>query len=398
MKTLDKPSLSHLYIHWPFCKNKCHYCDFVALEGHNAFQDRYHETLCKEINAYVHDQHYNADNRPLIETIYFGGGTPSLYPLDKLAALFTLLHNSFTISPTAEITLEVNPGNIDDTTLKAWQACGINRLSVGVQVLDDAVLAGLNRHQKASDVAQLMALAPRFITNLSIDLIMGLPGVSNDTWHRTLRQAVAWPINHISIYFLTVHEQTPLFFKVKAKKAHLLEDEEMVKLYFETITFLESHGFQQYEISNFARPGYESRHNQAYWNRKPYKGFGIGAASFDGLLRTRNEANLHHYLAWWHQALTPPPNQRSSASQELLTPEQEVMEIIMLGLRQRAGLDLASLALRLQPLHYDKLLEQIDYAEKEHLVVRAHGRVYLTRAGMALEHEVTERLVAALSR
>ncbi len=379
----DAPPES-LYIHWPFCKNKCHYCDFVAFEGHNSFEGRYHEKLCQEMEQFAA---LFAD-KPQIKTMFFGGGTPSLYPPDLMRDFFARLNNAYDLSHLKEASIEVNPGGIDDERLQLWRELGINRLSMGVQVLDEEVLFGLNRKQKTADVLDLLERAPKYFDNISADLILGLPGVTEEKWWETLATVTSYPITHISIYFLMVHEHTPLYYKIKKGRARLLPDDKIVDLYDRTIDYLAEKGIQQYEISNFARPGKESLHNKSYWNRTPYKGFGIGAASFDGKKRFTNIKNLSRYLEAGENML-----EQLVSTDELLTPEQEFIEEIMLGLRQNVGLDLHHMLYLNKTRKEDDLLEKISTLKKHRLLTEHNGQLRLTRRGMALENEVVTSLL-----
>ena len=379
----DAPPQS-LYIHWPFCKNKCHYCDFVAFEGHNSFEGRYHKQLCREMEQFSK----LFTKKPQIQTMFFGGGTPSLYPPEMMRDFFKRLHEHYDLSALKEASIEVNPGGIDDERLQLWRDLGINRLSVGVQILDDEVLFGLNRRQKTEDVLDLLQRAPKYFDNLSADLILGLPGVDEKTWWDTLKTITSYPITHISIYFLMVHEHTPLYYKVKKGTARLLPDDDMVDLYDRTIDYLAQQGIEQYEISNFARPGKESLHNQAYWNRTPYKGLGLGAASFDGKKRFTNIKNLSRYLEAPENMLPALEN-----TSELLSPAQEFIEEIMLGLRQNVGLGLHRMLYLNKTGIVNDLEEKITTLKKLRLLTEQDGQLRLTRRGMALENEVVTALL-----
>lgn len=385
MKPFQTTSPKHLYIHWPFCSSKCYYCDFVAFEQHESFQDAYHATLCKEITTFA-NQLPPSDRT--INTIFFGGGTPSLYPLDQLTKLFTVLRNNFDLSNTQEISLEANPADITEERLETWAELGINRISCGVQILDDDVLLRLNRRQRKKDVFNAMRMLPKYFSNVSMDLILGLPDVSPATWHETIKQAMSWPISHISIYFLTIHEKTPLYFKVEKGELSVPTDDVMIQTYTDTVNFLAKHGFEQYEISNFAKSGKSSIHNKAYWDRKPYKGFGIGASSFDGSIRTINENNLEKYLRSTQNADCIVPYHS-----ETLTPEQDLLELLMLGLRQKTGIDLHRVLYSLVDSKKNKLLDNIKILKEESLINECDGRIYLTLKGMALENEVILKLV-----
>src|SRR5579872_782314 len=179
MKLFQTTSPKHLYIHWPFCSSKCYYCDFVALEQHESFQDAYHDTLCKEIITFAQNLRKNTpESGNTIDTIFFGGGTPSLYPLNQLTKLFNVLHNNFNLKNSSEISLEANPADITEERLETWADLGINRISCGVQILDDDVLLRLNRRQRKKDVFNAMRILPKYFKNVSLDLILGLPDVT----------------------------------------------------------------------------------------------------------------------------------------------------------------------------------------------------------------------------
>jgi len=373
-----------LYIHWPFCSFKCHYCDFVAFEQHADYQEQYHRTLLAEIRTFA--RHRGSAPEP-ITTIFIGGGTPSLYPLPWISELFATLRECFDLTSCVEITLESNPADIDEEKLDCWHQLGINRLSVGVQSLDDAVLLKLNRRQRAADVQRVMRIAPKYIPNLSADLILGLPEVSEQMWQYTLQQAVQWPLKHLSLYFLTVHEKTPLYFGVQKGKVALPDENSVVNSYENTVQMLESNGLMQYEISNFARPGYASLHNQGYWERRPYKGFGVGASSFDSSVRSINTNNLVTYLKSGQNADCIVP-----CTTETLTRKQAALEHLMLGLRQKKGLDLQDMVYWLEHNELVHLRSQLPLLENAGLISVIHDRICLTLKGMALENEVVLRL------
>lgn len=374
-----------LYIHWPFCTSKCYYCDFVALEQHADFQDAYHHTLLQEIKHYAATALHG--HKPTIKTIFIGGGTPSLYPPEQLKELFALLQEVFDLTQTTEITLEANPADITEERADVWEEVGINRISCGVQVLDDAVLQKLNRRQRIIDVHKAATILPKYFSNVSMDLIIGLPGVTDTTWLKTIETICSWPIQHISIYFLTVHEKTPLYYKVSKGEITLPDEDALLNLYEKTVAYVTSKGFEQYEISNFAKPGYSSRHNTGYWNRLSYKGFGIGAASFDGHTRTVNDKNLTRYLEnGQHGSFIP-------VEREELTPLQITLERLMLSLRQAAGMPLHDMVYCVGPEKEKALLESLTALEEAELLRVENNHVKLTLRGMILENEVVLRLI-----
>lgn len=377
--------LYSLYIHWPFCSSKCYYCDFVALEQHEDFQTAYHAALLKEIKLFSEQ---NPSYNKNITTIFIGGGTPSLYPIELMEELFTLLRRLFNFDNLTEICMEANPADITEERLDAWDSFGIDRISMGVQVLDDNALLKLNRRQRTRDVEQAARIIPKYFDNYSMDLILGLPNVSEKSWFETVNRVIAFKPQHISLYFLTVHEKTPLYFKVQKNTLTLPDEELIIKHYDETITLLEKNGFQQYEISNFAQPGHESQHNQAYWERKPYKGFGIGACSFDGKRRFTNEKNLEHYV----KSLLN-DNKQAICFQEELSLQQEKIEQFMLILRQNKGGDLQRMVYLLDEHERAAFCEKINLFEKQGLLINNGGIIQLTRKGMILENEIVMQLI-----
>ena len=380
-----------LYIHWPFCASKCTYCDFVAIQDQNEHMQAYHEALCNQVRHFVATRPH-VKKHPL-KTIFFGGGTPSLYPLPLLRELFALLHESFDMSEVEEISLEVNPGGQTDEEFATWKECGINRLSVGVQVLDENILKRFKRFQANRDVQGFFDRAPAYIPNLSADMIIGLPGVTDQIWQKTIHTALTWPINHFSLYFLTVHEHTPLYYGVKKGAIVLPKDDTVISQYEWTMKCLESAGFMQYEISNFARPGGESRHNRGYWRRLTYKGFGLGAASFDGNYRFSNVKKLGTFIGTFSTASSDVADQYATFEQ--LSSEQVRTEIVMLGMRQRQGISLEELAAHTTHEQLDRFMKQERILRHEGCVESDGKQVWLTHYGILYENEVVARLCHA---
>lgn len=206
-------AIRSLYIHWPFCPYKCHFCPFVALASQDHLMHDYHHALMREIGEVT----TLFKERQQLDTIFLGGGTPSTYPDALLLDTFDTLRKSFIFDEASEVTIEVNPGTVRKEQYVLWKSLGINRLSIGVQSMKDQVLKNLNRHQKAADVLAVLDEARHYFQALSVDLILGLPGVSSQEWKELIKCVVSWPIVHISVYFLTVHEETPLYFKVQKR-------------------------------------------------------------------------------------------------------------------------------------------------------------------------------------
>jgi oxygen-independent coproporphyrinogen-3 oxidase len=344
--------------------------------------ERYHKALIKEIKHFGR----NYPEKLPIDTIYFGGGTPSTYPDHLLLDMFGILREFFIFDQNSEVTIEVNPGTVRFEQLELWKNLGINRMSIGIQSLNDTILHKLNRMQKATDVYALLEKAPHYFDNISVDVILGLPGIERTEWEQLLTQIVKWNITHISMYVLEVHDSTPLFFNVASKKVVLPCDDEVVDAYHWSREFLARNGFMQYEVSSFARTGKESRHNSTYWERKPYKGFGLGACSFDGTSRLQNEKNLMKYMEKSEQDIHEP------IFTENITETQVYTEKIMLGLRKIKGICWDEISSSLNSTQKEKISATIEILQQEKLIVENNGRLQLTPAGLVVENEIITRL------
>lgn len=351
------------------------------MASHEQFMSDYHKALCQEIEWAMP----TIQSDPL-KTIYLGGGTPSTYPAQLLLDMFGILKKRFIFDHTTEVTIEVNPGTVTQELLETWSKVGINRLSIGVQSLKDQVLKSLNRHQTVQQVHEVLQQVAPYFENVSVDFILGLPGVGDDEWKLMIQEAMTWPIKHISVYFLMVHENTPLYVKVKAQKINLPPDDATVDLYFWTVDYLHKHGFERYELSNFARKGFQSRHNQAYWDRKAYRGFGLGACSFNGSVRFQNQKNLGKYIEQVGSQIFP------VEMSEMLTASQITIEKIMLGLRCQKGISIDDVYHNTAAVRQTQLHATIAELQTADLIELKQGMITLTPKGFALENEVAIRL------
>jgi len=378
----DYANTRSVYLHWPFCPYRCHFCPFVALASHENFMPRYHDALKKEIDLFAQKVH----KKQQLDTIFIGGGTPSTYPSDLLLDMSDKLKGIFDISEETEATIEVNPGTVSEKQLIFWRQIGINRLSIGVQSLNNSVLHRLNRLQKAADVRRLIKQASSCFESISIDLILGLPGVSTDEWKGLLQEVVKWPIQHVSIYFLTVHKDTRLYFDIQREKVVVPTDDVQIDLYHWSIDFLAQHGLQQYETSNFSRAGFECKHNNVYWDRMPYKGFGLGACSFDGTTRFQNTKNLSKYLE------TLESGKETTEFFEKLEPEQVRLEKIMLGLRRTKGLSLEQLFEHASDFQKKMIVKNITWLKQKNYVEELEGRLMLTSRAFVVQNDIVARL------
>ncbi len=319
---------NRLYIHVPFCREKCHYCAFVSTTPKHNELVEYPALLSRELQFHTNE----AD--PL-ESIYFGGGTPSLLNPEQVARLLTEIADKTPIRKDAEITLEANPGTVDLISLKAFHDAGCNRISLGVQSFDDRFLKCLGRiHTTEESRKAFQAARQAGFTNISIDLIHSLPGQSLDQWRAELQQAVKLSPEHISIYGLTVEAGTPFAQKYPADSPELADEDLSADMFEFTDEFLTTSGFDHYEIANYARPGYRSQHNSGYWQRDGYLGLGVAAHSFlrDGYgVRYSNPGNLEEY----RRAVLS--GELSRVDVQRLTQSDAMAEFMFLGLRLANG-------------------------------------------------------------
>ena len=289
---LPRPLYS-LYLHIPFCVKKCRYCDFLSGPQDEETRERYTRALINEIKM----QTICPAGSP-VDTVFFGGGTPSVLSGSQIDRIMEALHSFFSIQEDAEISMETNPGTADDEKLRVLKTAGINRLSLGVQSMHDRELALLGRIHTAAQARQTFENARKAgFDNINIDLMSALPGQSLESWADTLEQAVRWAPEHISAYSLIIEEGTPFAAMYENGSLPALPDEDTDrKMYHYTGAFLSEHGYQRYEISNYALPGRECRHNSGYWTGHPYLGLGIGAASYVNGTRFSNCTDMREYL------------------------------------------------------------------------------------------------------
>ena len=382
MQFVMADSICSIYIHWPFCRSRCDYCPFIAMACHEQYMERYHQALMSEIALFA-EQNPNCS----VDTLYIGGGTPSTWPDRLLLDMSGKIRSVLFTDQLREMTIEVNPGTVRAEQFALWRRCGINRISIGVQYADPAILAALNRFQTQSDVQHVLAMAGSEFNNISVDLMLGLPGVDAEGWYNFLNEVVTWPITHISLYCLMVHEHTPLYYKVERGEVKVPDDGLVADLYCWSIEFLAKHGFMQYEVSNFARQGYESQHNTVYWDRKPYKGFGLGACSFDGNRRFMNEQNLMRYVSTIEQRGDP------NAFVEQLNSEDVRLEKIMLGLRRRIGILYETLVEGLSADKRHAIGMKVQRLSEAGLLQIVDNNLSLTTAGFVLEQEIIAELL-----
>ena len=380
--------MASLYLHIPFCEHKCIYCDFYSIapsesgEAHPSQIDGFLSALETEIRMRAEDSRFHET----IETIFFGGGTPSLLQPSEIEKILNLLASRFPIHTDAEITLETNPGTVDRQKLQAFRSAGINRISMGIQSFHDDDLKFLTRIHTASGGKQCVhdAYAAGF-KNVSFDLIFSLPDQSLQQWKSNLDQAIELQPAHISCYSLIIEPGTPLFTMVQSKQVTPIDSERDAELYEWTIDFLTSHGFEQYEVSNFTKPGFKCRHNINYWNHSNYLGFGPSAHSFWTHERWWNVSNIAVYIENLQNHCLP-----LSGGEHLSEPTL-MEEAIFLGLRSE-GIDLEEFHLRFaRDLSKENSSIISDLIQKG-LAQTDDGRLRLTAKGYLVCDEICQSL------
>jgi putative oxygen-independent coproporphyrinogen III oxidase len=324
------------YLHIPFCRRRCFYCDFpVSVIGDKMRGEtsgtisRYVEVLCHEIAI------TQSFGKPL-ETIFFGGGTPSLLSTSQLQQIIYVLNQYFGISPSAEISMEMDPGTFDLEHLQGYQETGVNRVSCGVQAFQETLLQASGRSHSLTDTYSAVELLHQAnITNFSLDLISGLPNQTSEMWQQSLKEAISLTPTHISVYDLTIEPGTAFGRYFQPGDQPLPSDETTAQMYRTAQDYLTAAGYEHYEISNYAKPAYQCRHNRVYWKNKPYYAFGMGAASYIEGKRFVRPRQTQKYYDWV---------QAGAVIDCEVTPENEViLDTLMLGLRLAEGLDLERL-------------------------------------------------------
>ncbi|OIQ26183.1 MAG: coproporphyrinogen III oxidase [Crocinitomix sp. MedPE-SWsnd] len=318
--------MAGVYVHIPFCKQKCHYCDF-HFSTNLSRQDEMVDAICQEI---ILRKEYLADNK--IETIYFGGGTPSLLSQNQITKILNTISECFDTLNVEEITLEANPDDLSKDVLKAFYAAGVNRLSIGIQSFDEDVLQQMNRAHNSTEATESIRLAQQFgFSNLTADLIYGIPEKPLSYWKDQVQQMIDLGVKHISAYCLTIEQNTVFNHLENKGELNLPNDEESLEQFNYLVNTLAENGYEQYEISNFAKQGYISKHNSAYWQGKSYLGVGPSAHSYDGNSRSWNIRNNSQYIKSLQKSEIP-------LETEVLTFKDKFNDYVLTRLRTKWGL------------------------------------------------------------
>ena len=370
-----------LYIHFPFCRRRCSYCSFVSYQGRESDIPDYVKALKKELVLRAAGQR--------VSSIYFGGGTPSLLSPEQIHDILSVVHSHFTVDEASEVTLEANPGTVDERYLAAVRKAGINRLSLGLQSLDDGELALLGRIHTAAEAGDAVQFARNAeFTNLSLDLIYGLPNQTLASWFKTLDEAIGLNPEHISLYPLTLEDDAPMRLAIQRAEVPPIDPDLTADQYELAQDTLAAHGYHHYEISNWAKGGYECRHNLVYWHNLPYLGIGVAAHSYIHGHRLANTTDLDSYLNAFSSNLPP-----AWELDEEIGPELQLSETVILGLRLSEGVCLEGIRSRFGIDLLKHYSQQVDETAALGLLEYSGQRIRLTRRGRLLGNEVFWRFL-----
>ncbi|ERN54699.1 radical SAM family heme chaperone HemW [Alkalihalophilus marmarensis] len=374
------------YIHIPFCEHICHYCDFNKVFLKNQPVDEYIQALLHEMHMTI-----NEAKPDQLKTIYVGGGTPTALSAAQLRTLFAGMHSILPMEQIEEFTVEVNPDSSEEEKLAVMKEFGVNRLSIGVQSFDQSLLDAIGRTHSSDSVHDAVKRSREAgFDNLSLDLMFGLPHQSVEQFIDTIEKAAELGVEHLSAYSLKIEEKTVFFNRQRKGKLSLPPEEDEVTMYEELRKRTKAHGFVQYEISNFSKPGRESKHNLVYWNNDEYYGFGAGAHGYVNGVRHQNIGPVPKYIEAVNQKKLPYLNEHKVSRVE------QIEEAMFMGLRKLNGVDLEELSKR-----YDKDLkklynDQIKDLSERGLLVGEQGMLKLTNEGLLLANEVFEQFLAVL--
>ena len=374
-----------IYIHIPFCKSRCIYCGFYSTTN-KELKERYVDALIREIHMRKEDfARLGTSLSPSsTSTVYFGGGTPSSLSVCDIERIVGALESTFNGTP-SEVTLEMNPDDVTKDYIKAVRQMGINRISMGIQTFDDSRLQFIRRRHNASQAEKaVMTIREEGIHNVSIDLMLGFPNQTMDEWVTDIDKAIALHPTHISAYSLMYEDGTPLFRMLQKGEINQIDDETSLAMYTELINRLTANGYEHYEISNFAMPGYRSVHNSSYWHDTPYLGFGAAAHSYNKDTRSWNIPDLKKYIESIESGVLP-------SESEVIDADTHYNDLITTALRTREGLNLDDL-----PQKYrEYALVNARKSISEHLLEATDSHIRLTREGLFVSDMVMSELIKA---
>jgi oxygen-independent coproporphyrinogen-3 oxidase len=359
-----------VYIHVPFCRRRCPYCNFTVAVDTSGLAARYLNAVTHEICRL--DEIYD------IDYLFIGGGTPTLLSCKELETLFAAIRSRFRWDSDLEWTVEANPNDLDQVKGRFLAESGVNRISIGGQSFDDNKLKTLGREHAGLELFHAIEQTSKWIGNVSLDLIFGVPGETHEVWQADLKTAGELPLSHVSTYGLTYEKGAAFWGLKQSGKLDAVSDDDELRMYFEAIDYLELKGFRHYEVSNFAREQRECRHNQTYWSLQPWFGFGPGAAGFVNNVRTVNHRSTTRYLQLVERQESP------VAECESISPRQLVLERFVFGMRRRDGVDLQTLIANDESAAGSLIQANIEKHIAAGWMEIADGKVRLTRQGLAL--------------
>lgn len=373
-----------LYIHIPFCKQKCYYCDFCSYANKLNMQDQYIYSIIKEIKNIKDKENY------LIKTIYIGGGTPSIVDSDKIAEIIFEIKNDFKIFKEVEITIEVNPGTITENKLKKYSECGINRLSIGLQSANDKILKEIGRIHNYMDFERTYKLARKVgFKNVNVDLMIGLPGQTIRDVEETLEKILEKSPEHISVYSLIIEEGTILQKKIENGDVKLFDEDIERSMYWRVKDVLEKNNYIQYEISNFSKQSYESRHNTDCWKQKEYIGIGISAHSYLNSMRFSNICDIEEYI----KNIQNKEYEKNVIIHEKQDYDTMMNEYMILGLRMLKGINIEEFKNKFNINPIKKYQKELKKMEKADLLEINDKKIILTKKGIDFANIVWEEFI-----
>ena len=377
---MTDPGRAMLYAHVPFCRSKCAYCDFASFPGREDDFARYFDALLTEMRSAA-----EIYGRLRVPSVFIGGGTPTVVPESYLARVLDEAARVFTIEPDAEITVEANPGTVNADRLRALARAGVNRVSFGAQAFQPRLLAMLGRIHTPGDIARAVEAARAAgVDNVSVDLMYALPGQTMAEWEESLRAAAALDCGHVSCYSLIIEPGTPMAERVARGEIRPVGDEETIAMQRLAAAILGDAGLRRYEISNYAQPGLECRHNLGYWRRADYLGLGCAAHSLMRGERFRNPDDLEGYFGGAH-----------GLDRTRLTPEDEIEEAVLLETRTIAGVDLEAFRSRYGVDFIERFASGVRLLEENGLACRRDGRFALTEKGLDVQSAAVVELLTA---
>ena len=367
-----------LYIHIPFCVRKCLYCDFPSFSGMDGMFEDYVRRLCREMDEAAPSFHGVG-----VKSVFFGGGTPSILPPALMGRIMDKIMSAYDVNSDAEISMEANPGTLDAAKLREYKSMYFNRLSMGLQAWQDRLLERLGRiHRGGEFEDNFLQARDAGFNNINVDLMFSLPGQTLDDWQETLEKVMRLDPEHISAYSLIIEEGTPFFDMYE--KGQITETDENTdrRMYYLAKEMLSDKGFRQYEISNFAKEGFECRHNITYWRTEEYRGFGLGAHSYVDGTRFHNSADMKEYMAGGGRL-----------DMEKLTPEEMQEEFMFMGLRMNEGISKEEFLKRFKTDITSVYGQEISELISEGLLTENKGRISLTDRGIDVSNQVFEKFI-----